>query len=237
MRKEVIGNATLYLGDCFDVMREIATYGIDLILADPPYGIGESNEKNLTRGHKGIKPTNFGNYTWDQKKLDQSYFYEMLRISKNQIIFGGNYYTDFLHNTNCWIVWDKNNTGDFADCELAWTSFNTAVRKFKYTWNGMLQENMMNKENRVHPTQKPIPLMEWIIDKYSTHNQTVLDPFMGSGTTGVACANLHRQFLGIELEPKYFEIACKRIEDAQRQLSLFHDIETKPAKQLNLMAV
>src|SRR3990167_10541339 len=128
-------------------------------------------------------------------------------------------------------------SGDFADCELAWTSFNTAVRKFKYTWNGMLQENMMNKENRVHPTQKPIPLMEWIIDKYSTHNQTVLDPFMGSGTTGVACANLHRQFLGIELEPKYFEIACKRIEDAQRQLSLFHDIETKPAKQLNLMAV
>lgn len=235
MHKEVIGNATLYLGDCFDIMCQMATYSVDLIVTDPPYGIGESNEKNLTRG-LAAKPTNFGAYSWDSKSLEPHYFYEMRRVSQHQIIFGGNYYTDFLRNTNCWIVWDKSNEStDFADCELAWTSFNSAVRKFTWRWNGMLQQDMANKEKRVHPTQKPTPLMLWIVERYSTPEQTILDSFMGSGTTGVACANLKRSFIGIERDPKYFDIACKRIEEAQKQLSLFDIPDSKAPEQMDLL--
>lgn len=142
----------------------------------------------------------------------------MRRISKNQIIFGGNYFVENLQNSSCWIVWDKNNNGNnFADCELAWTSFKSAVRKFKFTWNGMLQENMKNKENRVHPNQKPVPLMQWCIQNYSKETDVILDPFLGSGTTAVACKNLGRKFIGIEQSPEY----CKIAEDRLRQEVLF----------------
>jgi site-specific DNA-methyltransferase (adenine-specific) len=145
----------------------------------------------------------------------------MIRVSQNQIIFGGNYFVEHLYNSPCWIVWDKDNSGNFADCELAWTSFKTAVRKIKYRWNGMLQENMKEKEYRFHPTQKPIGLFEWILDNYSEQGMIILDPFLGSGTTAIAAHNTGRFFIGIEKEPKYVEIAQKRLEQAQAQQSLF----------------
>ena len=133
-------------------------------------------------------------------------------ISKNQIIFGGNYYASILGDSSCWIVWDKDNgKTDFADCELAWTSFKTAVRKFKWRWQGMLQEDMANKEKRLHPTQKPLPLMKWIVEKYSKPGDLIIDPFSGSFTTSVGCKQLGRKYIGVEISKEYCEIAVQRL--------------------------
>jgi site-specific DNA-methyltransferase (adenine-specific) len=148
-------------------------------------------------------------------------FTEIFRISKNQIIFGGNYFIEYLKNGPCWLVWDKDNSGNFADCELAWTSFDTAVRKFTWRWNGMLQQDMKHKEKRYHPTQKPIPLFEQILRMYSKPTDLILDPFLGSGTTAIACEQLGRKWIGIEKEPKYCEIARERIKQADKTSLLF----------------
>lgn len=204
-------------GDALEVMRGMPDKCVDLVLTDPPYGIGESNEKNATRGHLAY-PRDYGHYEWNKSILSIEYLDEIRRVSKNQIVFGGNYYP--LPPSSCWIVWDKDNSGDFADCELAWTSFKTAVRKFKWRWNGMLQQNMRDKEIRIHPTQKPVPLFRWILSKYSKDGQIILDPFLGSGTTAVAAVQLNRQYIGIEINPEYCEMARARIarETAQRTI-------------------
>ena len=198
---------------------------VDLVVTDPPYGINiASNGKvgGVDSITKKAKLTDYGVCTWDKFIPSREYFQEMMRISKNQIIFGGNYFVEHLYNSPCWLVWDKGNEGTvFADCELAWTSFKSAVRKYKYTWNGMIQENMRNKEQRFHPTQKPIGLFEWILDNYSDPNSIILDPFLGSGTTAIAAHNTGRKFIGIEKEQRYVEIAKKRLEQAQAQQSLF----------------
>ena len=217
------------IGDCLDLMSGYPDDHFDLTLTDPPYGIGESNEKNMSRyskvGFKGkirrkkIRGTDFGHYEWDNQRIDKEYFTEMLRISKNQIIFGGNYYTDYLYPTSCWIVWDKDNgNNDFADCELAWTSFKSAVRIIKYRWNGMLQGNMKNKEKRVHPTQKPLPLFKWILEKYSKPGDTILDPFLGSGTTLEACYQTGRNCIGFELDPQWEHLYSARAHRNQGSL-------------------
>jgi site-specific DNA-methyltransferase (adenine-specific) len=199
-------------GDCLEVMKGIPDKSVDLVLTDPPYGIGENNQQNLSRG-KLAYCKDYGDYEWDYIKIGENYFDEIKRISKNQIIFGGNYYCSILGNTNCFLVWDKNNGGnDFADCELAWTSFQSAIRLIKWTWNGMLQGDMKNKDFREHPTQKPAVLFKWILSKYSTEADIILDPFLGSGTTGVAAKLLGRQFIGIEISEKYCDIARKRID-------------------------
>jgi len=198
-------------GDCLEVMKGIPDGSVDLVLTDPPYGIGESNEKNLSRG-KLANPKNYGHYDWDSERIDRRYFEQIFRISKNQMIFGGNYYTDFLFPSSCWIVWDKDNgNNDFADCELVWTSFKTAVRKFKWRWNGMFQEKMGDKEVRVHPTQKPLPVLRWILNKYSKENDLILDTFAGSFTTCVAAKQLGRRFIGIEINEDYCKIGQQRL--------------------------
>ena len=207
--------------DCLDIMREMPDKCVDLVLTDPPYGIGESNEKNATRKN-ACRPTDYGHYTWDSKRIPSEYFDEIRRISQNQIIFGGNYYGSILGDTSCYIVWDKDNgENDFADCELAWTSFKTAVRRFKYRWQGMLQENMRDKEKRIHPTQKPVALFEWILRLYSKPGDIILDPFLGSGTTVAACINLERQYIGIEISPDYVLASQQRIKKATEQRRLF----------------
>ena len=208
----------LIQGDCLENMRQMKSKSIDIIITDPPYGIGEAAGKNKSRGHAAVAK-DYGNLSWDNDIPPPEYFSEMLRVSKNQIIFGGNYFTEFLPPSSRWIVWDKNNgDNDFADCELAWTSFPTAVRKIRYTWNGMIQENMKHKDYRVHPTQKPVEVMKWIIEKYTEEGQTVLDPFMGSGTTGVACVRTNRPFIGVEKVGEYFSAARTRIESSQLPL-------------------
>lgn len=220
MTKIQIKYSTLYYADCMDVFDEIGK--VDIVITDPPYGI-KADKGTGGIGGFGGKPIYYNQYhgSWDQKKLDKKYIDALLLISKNQILFGGNYYANWLPSSSCWLVWDKLNSGNFADCELIYTSFKTAVRKITFKWNGCLQGDMKNKEKRYHPTQKPLYIMRWIIDKYTKEDDVILDPFMGSGSTEIACAIGGRKFIGIEKEKQYFDIACKRIKWASRQQALF----------------
>lgn len=206
------------IGDCIALMQEYSDNHFDLILTDPPYGINICSSGKIGGDNRNVKATNYGIIIWDQKRIDKEYFDEMLRVSKNQIIFGGNYYTDYLPPTPCWIVWDKDNSGNFADCELAWTSFKTAVRMIKYRWNGMLQGNMKNKEKRVHPTQKPLPLFKWILEKYSNEGDLICDPFLGSGTTLEACYQTGRNCIGFEIDPRWEKLYSIRSHKCQGNL-------------------
>jgi site-specific DNA-methyltransferase (adenine-specific) len=189
----------------------------DLAIVDPPYGIGAS-KGTWGSSNKG-KVTNYGKKDWDKEIPQEEYFIEIQRVSKNQIIWGGNYFT--LRPSSCWIVWDKLNSADFADCELAWTSFATAVRKFTYRWNGMLQQNMKDKENRIHPTQKPVALYKWLLMNYAKPNDKILDTHLGSGSIAIACYDLGFDLTACELDTDYFNGALKRLENHKLQLKIF----------------
>jgi site-specific DNA-methyltransferase (adenine-specific)/modification methylase len=211
----IIGNATLYLGDCIDVLPTLGK--VDAVIADPPYGIGEAAGKNKSRG-KLAAAIDYGNDDWDKEPISDEIMDLVRAAGRWNIIFGGNYYN--FPPSSCWLVWDKDNgASDFADCELAWTNLPKAVRRIRFMWNGMLRAN--GEKRGDHPTQKPIGVMKWCIGHLPEPSNTILDPFMGSGTTGVAAVQMGRKFIGIERKPKYFEIACKRIEDAQRQGDMF----------------
>lgn len=225
-RVERIGPHTLYLGDCREILPTLGK--VDAVVTDPPYGIGEAG-KNFASRAKLASADRYERSTWDDSTADAAVA-ASVALARWSIVFGGNYYD--LPPTSCWLVWDKlNGTNDFADCELAWTNLPKAVLRIRFLWNGcMRRERDIERE---HPTQKPIDVLKWCIEHIPNPNQTILDPFMGSGTTGVACQKLGRTFIGIEIEPKYFDIACRRIEEAMRQPDLF--VETpRPAEQLNL---
>ena len=211
--KVVIGDATLYLGDCMDILPTLDK--VDAVITDPPYGINENSKKVASRG-KLAAPKDYGDFDWD-KSPPPDELIELIRTKAQfQAFFGGNYFT--LPPTSCWLVWDKlNGDNDFADCELAWTNWPKAVRRLQWRWNGMIRQG---NEERYHPTQKPIGVMKWVIE-LCPKAETILDPFMGSGTTGVAAIQMGRKFIGIEREPKYFDIACKRIEQASKQVDMF----------------
>ena len=222
-RIETIGDATLYLGDCREILPTLGK--VDAVVTDPPYGIGEAAGKNASRGNLAVAK-DFGVASWDDTTADAGVA-QAVAASRYAVVFGGNYYN--LPPTSCWLVWDKlNGDNDFADCELAWTNLPKAVRRLRYLWNGMLKAPGETRGD--HPTQKPVGVMTWCLQQLPVDAKTILDPFMGSGTTGVACAKLGRKFIGIEIEPKYFDIACKRIEEAYRQPRLFKD-EAPKAKQ------
>jgi len=210
-----IGNATLYLGDCAEILPTLGQF--DAVVTDPPYGIGEAKGRNKTRGKLAVSK-DYGDDDWDNEPLTKQAIDLMRNLSKWQIIFGGNYFE--LPPTKCWLIWDKENGAtDFADAELAWTNLDKAVRLKRYMWHGMLRAN---KEPRGdHPTQKPVGIMEWVINHLPAETQTIIDPYMGSGTTGVACAKMGKLFVGIEREQKYFDVACKRIELAYAQPDMF----------------
>ena len=183
----------LYQGDCLEFMKTLAPGMVDAVVTDPPYGIGESSAKVASRG-KLAQPIDYGDFNWDTERIDTAVIDWALLNSDYQVIFGGNYYADVLPASSSWVVWDKlNGSNDFADCEMAWTSHKKAARMFRYMWNGMIKQK---PEERFHPTQKPLDLMRWVVKNYTPENSTVFDPFMGSGTTGVACmqlgAQLHR---------------------------------------------
>jgi len=219
--KVQIGNATLYLGDCMDILPTLPI--VDSVITDPPYGINENSKKVASRGNMAA-PKDYGDFDWD-KFPPTDELIELIRTKgKYQAFFGGNYFT--LPPTSCWLVWDKlNGTNDFADCELAWTNWPKAVRRLQWRWNGMIRQG---NEERYHPTQKPLEVMKWLIELCPKSDE-ILDPFMGSGTTGVAAIQMGRKFIGIEREPKYFDIACKRIEQAVATPQLF---EHEPVKQI-----
>ena len=215
-----IGNATLYYADCADV---IASIECDAIVTDPPYGISyRSNHNSSQRGQwaKWARTENLPGIVGDDRPLDPSH---LLEKKVPTVIFGGNYGSDQLPATRCWIVWDKRDgisPNNQADCELAWTNINKPSRIHRQLWSGLLragEENICHA-SKDHPHQKPVALMRFCID-YAGGN-VVLDPYMGSGSTGVAAIQMKRRFVGIEIERKYFDVACERIELAQRQRSL-----------------
>lgn len=229
VRAEVIGDCTLYLGDCREMLPNLPR--ADAVVTDPPYGVGENARKVASRGTSSARVrrhnvTDYGEFEWDAKPLDAETFAMVRAAGKWAIIFGGNYYT--CPPSSCWLVWDKLNTGDFADCELAWTNLAKAVRRFRYLWNGCMRAN---KETRGdHPTQKPVGVMLWALQQLPADCRSVIDPLMGSGTTGVACVRRGLFFTGIEREPRYFEAACRRIEEAYRQPRLFAEAPPKPVQ-------
>jgi DNA modification methylase len=206
----VIGNATLYLGDCLDILPSLG--GVDAVVTDPPYGINAARDRNSEKwGWRDYPVTG-----WDVKRPDPAVFKAIFKCSANQVIWGGNYFSDMLPPSQKWLIWDKcQSEFSLADAELAWCSFDGAVRRINYPRSRALQDG------KQHHTQKPVTVMEWCLDQLPKGVHSVLDPFMGSGTTGVACAKLGRKFIGIEIEPRYFDIACRRIEEAQKQADLF----------------
>ena len=212
MRIETIGLATLYLGDCREVLPTLAP--VDLILTDPPYGIGRDGKPPSTSSHGGHKGYEF--MGWDTDAPPAWLFGLMHEKAKHLIIWGANYYPQNLRPSMGWLVWDKGQRISQSDCELAYTTLDKALRSMT------LNRAAIAQDGAVHPTQKPVQVMEWCLS-FADEAQTVCDPFMGSGTTGVAAVRMGRTFVGIEREPKYFEIACERIANAQRQESLFQE--------------
>ena len=218
MRVVTIGDATLYCGDCMDILPTLPK--VDAVITDPPYGINENSKKVASRGHAAAAK-DYGDFDWDKKPPAAELIQAIRDKGEFQAFFGGNYFA--LPPTSCWLVWDKLNRGDFADCELAWTNWPKAVRRLQWRWNGMIRQG---NEERYHPTQKPLEVMKWVIE-LCPKAQTILDPFMGSGTTGVAAIQLGRSFIGIEREEKYFNIACERITQAVAQGQLFEPVKPK----------
>jgi DNA modification methylase len=209
---------TIYHGDCRDVLAHESSLRVgagtyDLLLTDPPYGINVAGDGTIGTSKRG-QVKDYGVTTWDDEPAHEGVAVSRA-LCRHQIIFGGNYYD--LPPARCWLVWDKDNTGDFADCELAWTNLKKAVRRLRYRWNGMLQEPGCPREHRQHPTQKPEAVIRWALMQAPQDVRRVLDPFMGSGTTLVAAKRLGRQAVGIEREERYCEIAAERL----RQGALF----------------
>lgn len=215
-----------YNTDCMEGMKQFPDGFFDLAIVDPPYGIGENGSKNHTRG-KLATATNYKAFAGgDAKPPDKEYFTQLFRVSKNQIIWGANHFISrFGKDSSCWIVWDKvNGESDFADCELAWTSFKSAVRKFEFRWAGMLQGNMKNKEIRIHPTQKPVALYSWLLNNYAKPGDKILDTHVGSASSLIACHNLGFEYVGFELDPDYYKKAAERLEANKAQTSIFEFI-------------
>ena len=216
LREERIGNCRLILGDCLEVMRELEP--VDAVVTDPPYGIGTGKAK------AGSKGKLWGEQEWDRTTVPDL-VPAIAAAAPDAIVWGGNYYP--FPPSRCWVIWDKGQPDTWystAHFEMAWTTFDRNARAFR-----MSQVEAYSKMDKAHPSQKPVALMEWCLG-FLPKAQTILDPFMGSGTTGVACAKLGRSFVGIELDPDYFGIACNRIRDAYRQADLFVAPPAAPAQ-------
>jgi DNA modification methylase len=225
-RKEVIGDCTLYLGNCLEVMPALGK--VDAVVTDPPYGTADAWQGGFSKSGgwgRQVAMKDKRN-AWDAERPSKECFDQILNISKEQIIWGGNYFADMLPPSMRWLAWDKcQRNFTLADFELAWTSQNKAARAFNLSRS---QAALDGKDN--HATPKPIALMQWCLG-FLPNAETILDPFMGSGTTLVACAKLGRKGIGIELDPDYFEIACKRVQAAYDQPDLFVAPPTPPTQE------
>jgi len=211
--------------DCMEYMRMMPDKAFDLAIVDPPYGIGESGDTNKSRGKLAVSKDYKAFSGGDVSAPESAYFEELKRVSKNQIIWGANHFIDnlpFNCSSPCWIVWDKiNGATDFADSELAWTSFKSAVRNFRFQWQGMLQGDMKNKELRIHPTQKPVKLYEWLLANYAKPGDRILDTHLGSGSSAIAAHYGGFDFVGCELDVDYYNAAVERFNHATAQIALF----------------
>jgi DNA modification methylase len=216
MKSVQIGLATLYHGNCLDILPVLSL--VDLVLTDPPYGIGADEAASKNKGKWGWK--DYGQTNWDRERPQKEIFDLMREKSKCQIVWGGNYFADLLPPSMGWMAWDKGQRNfSLADFELAWSSYWSAARACSYS---RVKALLDGKE---HPTQKPVEVMKWCLDladkRAGKPVGSILDPFMGSGTTGVAAVEEGRNFIGIEISDKYFDIACRRIELAQQQQRMF----------------
>ena len=200
----------------------------DLAIVDPPYGIKEnSNRKNLAKGACKLRKE-YNTSLWSQEKPTKEYWLELFRVSKNQIIWGGNYFTDNLPETRCWIVWNKyTQDSNFADIEMAWTSFNKSSKLYDWRWNGMLQQDMKNKEERIHPTQKPIGVYSKIINDFCNKGEKIIDTHIGSGSIAISLDKANKfekmnlTLIGCELVEDHFKDALKRIKQHTAQQTIF----------------
>lgn len=222
----------LYNADCMEAMKAFPDKFFDLAIVDPPYGIGVMS-MNYTRsgairthGNAAAKRRDYRKQgEWD-KKPDKEYFDELFRVSKKQIIWGGNYFSDILQPSKSFVIWDKrvydNCKNDFADCEYAWLSPGMGVaRIYRFLWNGMLQGNMTEKEERFHPTQKPVSLYSWLLDKYAEKGFKVLDTHAGSASSLVACYKAGIDGWGFEIDGEYYEKARQRLNREKNQVNIF----------------
>jgi DNA modification methylase len=221
MREEVIGDCRLILGDCRDILPTLGA--VDVLCTDPPYGINKDGQKRTTGGNGGRKAYDFKG--WDMERPGEALLRSLATVAPVGVIWGGNYFADLLPPTGKWLVWDKGQRINQSDGELAWTSCPGALRIFT------LNRVELMTDGAEHPTQKPVRLMEWTLEQVKASG-TVLDPFMGSGTTGVACVRRECAFIGIEREPSYFDIACRRIEAAYKQPRLFAEPVQKPVQDV-----
>lgn len=220
-RKEQLSDSvTLYLGDCREVLPTLGKVGA--VVTDPPYGIGIDGQARRVKGKKSDRK-GYEFLGWDSERPEDA-LRLLAEISCPKIIWGGNYFADLLPPGEKWLSWDKGQRLSQSDCELAYTNMRGALRVFTLDRVALLQDGA------VHPTQKPVALMVWCLG-FVPGAQTILDPFMGSGTTGVACVQLGRGFIGIEREPKYFDIACRRIEDELRRPRLAFDAPAQPVQE------
>jgi len=209
----------IVLADCMDIMRDIPDKYFELAIVDPPYGIGITKNKRLVNNSLS---------NWDNKIPDKHYFNELFRISQNQIIWGGNYFIEYLKNTRCFISWDKlNHHENYADCELAWTSFDKNAKILKYMWDGNRYgfpdriQGVGKKTIRIHPTQKPVALYRWLLQNYAKTGDKIIDTHSGSGSCAIACHIEKHDFLAIEKDPDYHAASVKRLEEVRAQGVLF----------------
>ena len=205
----------VYLEDCTEALKRFSDGYFDIAVVDPPYGIG-ANKMQLGNGKKNIYR---GEADWDNAIPTAEYWEQLFRVSKNQIVWGGNYMTEYLKPTSAWLFWDKG-TGenDFADGELAWTSYNGALRKITKSWVGA---NAKDGLERIHPTQKPIYLYDWIFNRFAKEGNLILDTHVGSGSSRIAAHKNKLHFVGFEIDKGYFEAQEKRFNAVISQQTLF----------------
>lgn len=221
--------------DCLEFLKSSADKSFDLAILDTPYGIGEDGSRNESRSKKTnfgakntrgtiVKAKNYKSFSGKDKEAPPAEYWEQVfRVSKNQIVFGANHFISKIpFDSPSWIVWDKvNGESDFADCELAWTSFKTAVRKFEFRWSGMLQGDMANKEHRIHPTQKPVALYKWLLKNYAKEGDKIFDSHGGSMSSVIACMEMGYSITCCEMDKDYFNQAVKRIDSYKSQQKIF----------------
>lgn len=227
--------------DCMEGMKEFPDNYFDLAIVDPPYGINIGNSDRIFNAYVsvgGVGP--FGGKKADDHRRreyqypkkykafddsstpDAAYFTELERVAKTRIIWGGNYFLEYLGATECLIVWDKRRRGlNFADCEIAWTNIKQPCRIYEFKWNGMLQEDMKNKEFRIHPTQKPVQLYKWLLNNYAKDGDIILDTHVGSASSLIACRETGHKYVGFEIDPDYYAMAKERLDAAEAQVNIF----------------
>lgn len=214
----IIDGAMLFHGDCLEILPRLPPF--DAVVTDPPYG----------HGWEGIDSQAAGGRNWTRRRAEKIVGHDtpfdpapFLALGVTCVFWGANHYADRLPPSAAWLAWDKREgttENNLSDCELAWCNAGGSARLFRHMWNGLCRASEIGEH--LHPTQKPVALMSWCIEKAKVRpNSTILDPYMGSGTTGVACANLGHKFIGIEIEPKYFDVACARVKAAYSQGRLF----------------